>query len=62
MSNKQITIKYKNGKGVLTERLVEDLQVTFEKYNSVEQWVLRAIDCKLNLHIIVPLKGVTFPL
>jgi hypothetical protein len=62
MSNKPIFIKYKNSKGQVTERLVEDLQLSFEKYNNIEQWVLRALDCKLNLHIILPLKGVTFPL
>jgi hypothetical protein len=62
MNNKQVFIKYKNSKGVQTERLVEDLHTTFEKYNNVEQWVLRCLDCKLNLHIILPLKGVTFPL
>ena len=62
MSNKQVYIKYKNSKGQVTERLVEDLEVSFEIYNNVEQWVLRCLDCKLNLHIILPLKGVTFPL
>ena len=62
MSNKPILIKYKNAKGKVTERLVEDLQVSFEVYNNVEQWVLRCLDCNLNLHIILPLKGATFPL
>lgn len=62
MNNKSIYIKYKNSKAVLTERLVKDPQITFEKYNNIEQWVLRATDCNLNLQIVVPLKGVTFPL
>jgi hypothetical protein len=62
MSNKPILIKYKSGKGKLIERLVEDLQVSFEMYNNIEQWVLRCLDCKLNSYIILPLKGVTFPL
>jgi hypothetical protein len=62
MSNKPILIKYKSGKGKQTERLVEDLQVSFEMYNNIEQWVLRCLDCKLNSYIILPLKGVTFPL
>jgi formate-dependent nitrite reductase cytochrome c552 subunit len=62
MSNKPILIKYKSGKGKQTERLVEDLQVSFEMYNNIEQWVLRCLDCKLNYYIILPLKGVTFPL
>jgi hypothetical protein len=62
MSNKQVYIKYKNSKGQVTERLVEDLHTTFEKYNNIKQWVLRCLDCKLNLHIILSLKGVTFPL
>lgn len=62
MSNKPILIKYKNGKGKQTERLVEDLLVSFEVYNNVDQWLLRCLDCKLNLYIIIPLKGVTFPL
>jgi hypothetical protein len=60
MNNKQVCIKYRNGKGQITERLVENLELSFQKYNNIEQWVLKAFDCRLNLHIIVSLKGVTF--
>lgn len=58
--NKAIYIKYKNGKGIITERLVSDLVTSFELHNTVQRWIIRCICCTTNKSLVMPLQGVTF--
>ena len=62
MGKEPILIKYKSGKGKFTERLVINLVTSFEVFNGREIWVLRCTCCERNIPLIIPLKGVSFPL